>query len=152
LSHLCGRKNDCCEPDPCCPPPTKIVKVWVPCPTWIETPVTTMKRVCEYKPETITVTVCKTEVKQEPVQVTTYKCVAEQQTGTRTVNVCVPYTETYTVNRMVQRWVEKPAAEAAASGACCDWPKSCCETVCCPPPCKPHRCAGLHWRHSTCCH
>jgi hypothetical protein len=152
LGHLCGRKNDCCEPcDPCCPPPTKIVKVWVPCPVWVETPVTCMKRVCEYKPETIQVTVCKTEVKQEPVQVTTYKCVPEQQTRTRTVCVCVPYQETYTVNKMVQRWVDRPVS---GTGDCCE-STSCCQPTCCEPaPCcgKSHRFAGLHWRASGCCH
>jgi hypothetical protein len=51
-------KKDCCdECKPCCPPPMKTVRVWVPCPTWEEYPVTTYKRVCEYRPVQVQVTV-----------------------------------------------------------------------------------------------
>src|SRR5262249_44527964 len=53
------RKSDCCEP--CCPPPTKIVKVWVPCKVWEEIPVTRMVRTCEYVPTVVKVTTCRQE-------------------------------------------------------------------------------------------
>jgi hypothetical protein len=148
--------NDCCEP--CCPPPTKTVRVWVPCPVYKECPVTCMKRVCEYRPEKIKVCVNKMETRQEQCQVTYCKCVPEQQTrtctvmvtkktpyqATRCVPVCVPHQETYTVCRMVPRTVTKQVPVC---------PAPCCETTCCKSHCHKwlHRCSGLHVRHSDCC-
>jgi hypothetical protein len=158
--HSC---EECCEP--CCPPPTKIVKVWVPCPVWVEVPVTTLQRVCEYKPVTIKVTVCKTEVKQVPCQVTCWRCVPEVQPrtcqvmttrmvpyqATRCVPVCIPYQETITCYRLVAK--PAPAAPAApAPTACCETPccEPCCVTTCCKPKCHKHRCSGLFHRSSCC--
>jgi len=162
--HLFGHKKDCCEPccEPCCPPPTKTVKVWVPCPTWEEYPVTKMVRSCECRPVTCKVTTCKTEVRQESYQVTCCKCVPEQKTetytcyttrtvpcqATRTVSVCVPVQETYTVCRMVPHTVTKQVAVET----CCATP--CCSTTCCVQTCcksKHHHSGGLHSRHTSCC-
>jgi len=142
-------KNDCCECS--CPPPTKTVRVWVPCPTWVECPVTCYQRVCESRPVTCQVTTYKNEVRQEKHQVTCWKCVPEQRTesyqvmttrqvayqATRTVSVCVPYQQTYTACRMVCREVERAVAAPA-----------CCETTCCKPSCG-HQCHRHH--HHGCC-
>jgi hypothetical protein len=154
LKKLCSRHHDdCCEP--CCPPPTKIVKVWVPCPVWIETPVTRMERVCETRPVTVKVTVCKTHWQPQQYQVTCLKCVPEQVTrtcqvmttrmvpyqATRCVAVCVPHQETVMATRMVARTVVKEVPVAP-----------CCETVCCKTHGHGHhRSAGLHFRHSCDC-
>lgn len=124
-----GRKcDDCCEP--CCEPVrTKTVKVWVPCPVWEEHCVTKMVRSCEYRPVVVNVTVCKKEMRQETCTVMVSRCVPYQ--ATRTVQVCVPHTETVTATRMVCRTVEKlvPAADCCAP--------SCCEP-CCTPCCNSH--------------
>ena len=150
---LCHR--DCCEPCEPCPPPTKTVKVWVPCKVWEEVPVTRLQRVCEYVPRVCNVTVCRTETRQVTSQVTCWKCVPEQQTrtctvmvsrtvpyqATRTVCRCVPHQETVTLTRMVARIVEKEVP--------------CCETtVCCEPPCcKTHAWGHLlgRFHHERCC-
>jgi hypothetical protein len=146
LRHLCKRHDDCCEP---CPPPTKTVRVWVPCKVWVDVPVTRMERVCEYRPVTHQVTVFKQEQRQEKYQVTSWKCVPEQRVesyqvmvprqvafqATRTVSVCVPHQETVTLTRMVAHTVEKQV------------PVEC--TPCCEK--RTHHGAGLHLRHKGCC-
>jgi hypothetical protein len=122
-----GCCDDCCEP---CPPPTKTVKVWVPCKVWEEVPVTRMERVCEYRPEVCKVTTYKREMRQENVQVTCMKCVPEQRTENYTVMVSktVPYTATRTVRVCV------PVTETV---------------TCCASPCGES--CGRHFRH-RCCH
>jgi hypothetical protein len=136
-------KRDCCEP---CTPPTKTVQVWVPCKVWVETPVTTMVRTCEWVPTPVQVTVCKLVQKQETVKVCSYRCVAEQKTETctvlvprsvpyeavRTVARCVPVQEKVTCCRMVSRVVEKQVPvetccyTPAPCGSCCHRSKGCC--------------------------
>jgi hypothetical protein len=167
------KHHDCCESscEPCAPPPTKTVKVWVPCKVWEETPVTTYKRVCECRPVTCKVTTCKREQRQVQRQVTCMRCVPETHTenytvmvphqvayqATRTVSVCVPCQETVTACRMVSRVVEKqvPAAPACGETTCCK-PNGCensCASTCCKSHhhhCK-HHCAGLFHRHHSCC-
>jgi hypothetical protein len=157
FSKLCSRKHDCCEP--CCepsPPPMKTVQVWVPCKVWEEYPVTTYKRVCEYRPEKIQVTCCKPQYKQEQFQVTCMKCVPEVQTrtctimtsrmvpyqATRTVCVCVPHQETFTATRMVARTVTKEVPVCAPT---------CCETVCCKKSHKRFSKSGGLCSRSSCC-
>jgi len=148
------KKNDCC--DPCCPPPMKTIKCWVPCKVWEEYQVCKMQRVCETRPVTHKVTVYKQVSKQVPVQVTVCKCVAEQRVEnytvmvshkvpyqcTRTVSVCVPHQETYTACRMVARTVEKQVPV----DTCCS--SSCCTTTCCKK--SKHRSSGLCSRSSCC--
>lgn len=144
--HDCGC-DSCCEP--CCPPPTKTVRVWVPCKVWEECPVTRMQRVCEYVPVTCQVTVCRPETRQVQRQVCCYKCVPVQHTET--------YTEwttrqvAYQATRCVPVCVPCPAPAPA-----------CCETTSCYQPCceTAHECCGGHhrrcgWRthrrHHGCC-
>jgi hypothetical protein len=131
--HKCCHRHDCC--DDCCPPPTKTVQVWVPCKVMVQVPVTTYKRVCEYRPVTCTVTTCRHEMRQEAVQVTCCKmvpvCHTENYTVmvphqvavpcTRTVSVCVPYTEAVTLTRMVPCTVQKqvPVLACCHSAPCC---------------------------------
>jgi hypothetical protein len=149
------QKNDCCEP--CCPPPTKTVKVWVPCKVWVEVPVTKMQRVCEYRPVTCQVTVQKRVAKQVTEQVTVCRSVPVQQTqtctvmvtkripveATRTVVVCVPKQETVTCTRNVWKTVQKQVPV-----------ETCCETTCCSSPCggRKHHFGrgGLHARQNCC--
>lgn len=149
LERLCKRNKDCC--DPCCPPPTKTVRVWVPCPVWEEKVVTRMKRVTECVPVTCKVTVYKQELRQQECQVTCYKCVPEQRTETvtvmaqkmipyqakRMVPVCVPHQETVTCCRMVCRMVEK---EMPVQACCCAIPAWKCDAGC-----------GGKRRHARCC-
>jgi hypothetical protein len=156
----CFHRNDCCC-DACsdnCAPRTKTVRVWVPCPTWEEVPVTKMERVCETRPVTTKVTVCKKEMRTETYQVTVCKMVPEQRTetytvnfsrcvpyqATRTVNVCVPTQETVTATRMVPRVVEKqvPVDICAPAPVC----EPCCESS--------RRHGGLFSRRhgNDCCH
>jgi hypothetical protein len=146
-------RDDCCEP---CPPPpcTKTVKVWVPCKVWVETPVTTMKRVCETVPETVQVTVNKMVPVQKTFPVTTYKCVSEPKVetctvlvprqvayeATRTVAKCVPVQEKVQMCRLVPRTVQKQVAEE-----CCVTFTACCGG---------HRLFGRghgHGHRSSCC-
>lgn len=156
FKQMCGKfshKKDCCdECAPACPPPTKTVKVWVPCMVTEEYPVTTMKRECIQVPVTRKVTVYKQESRQESFQVTSYKCVSEQRSenytvnvsrqvayqATRNVSVSVPVQEKVTCTRMVARTIEKevPACDA---GACC--------TTSCKPSCKKH----FHKKCDACC-
>src|SRR5262249_46035737 len=132
----CFHKDDCCEP---CPPPTKVVKVWVPKKVWVETPVTRMVRTCEYVPTPVQVCVKKMVPQQQTVQVCTYRCVPEVRqevctilvarqvpyTATRCVAKCVPVPETVTLCRMVPRTVQKVVPV-----------ETCCEPVGCGPrPC-----------------
>lgn len=138
LKKLCG--NDCCEP---CPR-TKIEKVWVKCPTWVETQVTKNERVCEYRPEVCRVNTCKKELRTEVVKVNYTRCIPECKTehymanvqklvpykATRTVCVSVPHEECVTVSRMVPRLVTKevPADSISDCGPCCN---PCPKTRCC---------------------
>src|SRR5260370_15805408 len=78
--------KNCCE-EKCECPRTKSVRCWVPCPTWEEKTVTCMKRVCEGRPVTREVTVCKTQIKEERVQVTVCKSVAKARTEAYTCTV-----------------------------------------------------------------
>lgn len=148
-----SRKHDCCEPccDPCCPPPTKIVRVWVPCKVWVETPVTCMEKVCEYRPVVCRVTCYRHEWREERCQVTCCRCVVEPKVehytvickkmvpyqAVRTVKVCVPHTETVTCTRMVCRTVHKQVPV-----------EPCCAPSCCEPCCKP--CGKKKSRHHCC--
>jgi hypothetical protein len=146
-SHgLFGGHNNCCDPcaNSCCQ--TRTHRVWVHCPEYCETPYTVCKRVCVQVPTTCKVAVCKQVWTECPVQVCTYQCVTEQRvekytcmvtrqvpcTYTKTVRVCVPYEETVTCCRMVQRQecIQVPVTP-------------CCETSC------GHR--GLFRRHNECC-
>jgi hypothetical protein len=132
----CFHKS-CC--DDCCVK-TKIVKCWVPCPVWVECPVTCMQRCCEYKPVVVKCCTYKTECRQKEVQVCCYKCVPETREvsctvmktklvpyqATRCVAVCVPCTETVTCCRMVAKTVVKqvPVCESSCCTSCC---KPCCK-------------------------
>lgn len=125
-------KDDCC--DDCCEPcpKTKTKKVWVPCKVWVEEPCTEWKKVCEYRPVTKCVTVCKKETRCETYQVTVCKSVPRTKCETYTVCVekkvpyeatrwvekCVPHQEQVSCCRMVKRVVQKQVP--------CDP---------CPPPC-----------------
>lgn len=160
FARLRHHKHDCCESccDSCCPPPMRTERVWVPCKVWEEVPVTSYRRVCEYRPVTCRVTVCRRESRQEQYQVTCWKCVPEQRTetyqvcvshqvpyqATRTVSVCVPYQETVTLTRMVPQTVAAPAPCAETS--CCK--VSCCENSCCETTC----CKKHHWSWKRSCH
>jgi hypothetical protein len=132
LGHLCRRNHDsCCEP---CPPPTKTVKVWVPCPVYEDVPVTRCRRVCEYQPEVRKVTTYKHVTREVKSQVTCYRSVPECRTeeytvlvsrqvpyqATRLVSVCVPHEETVTCTRLVPRVVERqvPVSEAPCCNLC----------------------------------
>jgi hypothetical protein len=93
--------------------------------------------------QTITVTVCRTEARQETVPVTHVNWTTEQRSetftvmrcqttpyqATRTVAVCVPYQETVTVTRCVPQYVQKQVMvggcgdcgdSGGAAVACCD--------------------------------
>jgi hypothetical protein len=131
--HGHGDCCDCCDP---CPPPTRTVKVWVPCKVTVQCPVTSCRRVCTMVPEKTCVTVCRPVYRQETYQVTCYRCVPRQRVetytvcvphrvafqATRTVRVCVPYQETVTCCRMVARTVTRqvpcPVAECCYSPCC----------------------------------
>jgi hypothetical protein len=147
--HKFLHHKDCC--DDCCEQPcrTKTVKCWVPCPTWEEHTVTCMKRVCESRPVTCKVTVCKTEVREERCKVTVCKCVPKTRVETYTCNVvhrvpyeavrtvsrCVPTQEKVTCTRMVCHKVEKQVPVAT----CCE------ETTCCKESFF-HKLSG-HFKH-----
>jgi hypothetical protein len=152
------KHDDCC--DPCCPPPTKTVRVWVPCKVWEEYPVTSIEKVKECRPVVVKVTCYRQEWREEKCTVTCCKCVPEQKVENytvlckklvpyqayRTVKVCVPCTESVTCTRLVCRTVQKQVP----IDTCCAAP--CCETVCCKPCGK-----KKHARHSCaddcgCCH
>jgi hypothetical protein len=154
LRHCC-RKSDCCEP--CCPPPTRTKKVWVPCKVTVQVPVTVCERVCEMKPVVCKVCTYKRELKTEACQVTCWKCVPETRVekytclvtrrvpyqATRTVCVCVPHEEKVTCTRMVARVVEKKVPVVTACASPCE-----AEPCCCPShKCHRHK---LH-RHNHCC-
>jgi len=164
-ARKCFRKksNDCCEP--CCPPPTKTVRVWVPCPTWVEETVTCCERVCELRPVTCKVTCWKTVQRPVTCQVTCCKLVPVQETqcytcmsvrqvayqATRCVPVCTPHQETVTCCRMVARTVQKvvPAQTCCASNNNCgnDCGNSCCQASCG----SAKKCGRKHSRNSGCC-
>ncbi len=137
-----AHKKDCCDPcaTECCEPvKTKTVKVWVPCPVWVEKCCTKMERVTECHAEVIKVTVCKKEYKTECVPVTRTRCIPECHTETCTVNVsrcvpyqatrqvtvCVPHTETVMVCRTV---CKKVAKEVPVVESCCDSCAPVCDT------------------------
>ncbi len=145
------RRSNCCEPcEPCCPPPTRIVRCWVPCPTWEEYPVTRMQRVCECRPVTCRVTVCKLVQRQEQCQVTCYRCVPEQRTEQYTVMVTrkVPCQATRCVPVCVPHVEQVPVAPACCGATVCCYEKtSCCKT-------HGHRgrwFTGRCHRHTDCC-
>jgi hypothetical protein len=133
LKHRC-HGHDCCEP--CCPPPTKVVKVWVPCPVWVETPVTVNKTVCTQVPQVVRVCVnkvvpvqktykvcinrCVTEWKEECYEVEVPRCVPYE--AVRTVTRCVPCQEVVTLCRLVPRCVTKQVPVEN----CCYAVSSCC--------------------------
>jgi hypothetical protein len=137
-------KSDCCDPcaTECCEPVrTKTVKVWVPCPVWVETPCTKMVRSTECYTEVCKVNVCKKEFRTEVVPVTRTKCVPECHQETYTVNVshCVPYKATRQVEvcvprqetTMVCRTVcRKVAKEVPVVESCCNPCEAapCCDT------------------------
>jgi hypothetical protein len=143
LSKHFGHKKDCCADECCEPVRTKTVRVWVPCPTWVEKPVCKLKRVTECYPEVIKVNTCRKEFRTEQVAVTRCRCVPECRTetytvcvsrcvpyqATRCVSVCVPHQETYTACRMVCR---KVAREVTVAPAC---EPDCCAPACCTPCC-----------------
>lgn len=149
LKKLCHRKS-CC--DDCCPPPTKVVKVWVPCKVWEQVPCTTIERVCESRPVKVKVTMCKPVMQQQQVQVVRCRLVPEQKTETcqvfvtkrvpyeavRKVAVCVPTQETVTCTRMVWKTVQKQVPA-----------ETCCETTCCSS--GGHAKRGLFARRHHCC-
>jgi hypothetical protein len=154
-------RKKCCEP--CCPPPTKTVKVWVPCMVCVQVPVCCTERVCTYKPVDVCVTTYRQEVRTEACQVTCWKCQPQVCTekctvlvtrrvpyqATRTVFVCVPHQETVTLTRMVPRVVEKQVAVAAPSCA-----PTCCAPPCCEPCCPVYKCCKVRkcrfWRRGCC--
>lgn len=159
LARLCHRNNDCC--DPCAPQccKTRTRKVWVNCPVYQDCPVTRCRKVCEMVPHKCIVKTCRTEVREEKVQVCRYRCVTEQVVQKvcvhvtqkvpyeccRTVRVCVPYEVEVTCCRMVPRTVcrEVPACPT----------NDCCATTCCKPKKKlfgghGHRCRRSH---DCCC-
>jgi hypothetical protein len=119
--------HECCEP---CPPPTKVVKVWVPCKVEVEVPVTRVVRTCQMVPTTVQVTVCRLVPQQQTFKVCSYRCVPEQRTETftvlvprqvayeavRTVARCVPVQEQVTVCRIVPRTVQK---QVPVEASCC---------------------------------
>jgi hypothetical protein len=133
-----GHHNDCCEPACECVR-TKTVKVWVPCPVWVEQTCTKMEKFTECRPEVIKVNVCKTEFKTEVVPVTRTRCVPESHEekytvnisrcvpykATRTVEVCVPHTETFMATRCV---CKKVAKEVPVVESCCSPCESSCDT------------------------
>jgi len=136
LHKLCSRNS--CECESSCQqacPKTKSVKVWVPCPTYIDVPCTRTVRECVRTPVTCKVTVMKPVQKTENVQVTVNKCVPETKEvmvkvqkcvpyeATRTVCKCVPTTETVTKTRMVCKTVEKQVpveTHECAAAPCCE--------------------------------
>jgi hypothetical protein len=132
-------KKDCCDPcaTECCEPVrTKTVKVWVPCPVWVEKPCTHIEKVTECRAEVVKVNTCKKEYRTEVVPVTRTRCVpechAETYTcnvsrcvpyqATRQVTVCVPHTETVMVCRTV---CKKVAREVPVVESCCNSCDSC---------------------------
>jgi hypothetical protein len=164
LLHRCGHRNDCCNScEPCCPPPTRTVKCWVPCKVTEQVPVTCCKRVCVEVPCKVKVNVCRTVTRQETYQVTCYRCVPENRTETYTVNlvkcvpyqatrnvcVCVPYQETVTCTRMVAKTVTRQVPCAPECAPSCAPASTCCDT-CHRSRC--HRFAGLFQRERGCGH
>ncbi len=148
-----NRGGDCCNPCPPCPPPppTRTVKVWVPCMVTEQCPVTCCKKICTMVPSTCTVTVNRTEWREQTCQVCTYQCVTENRVekytvcvmkqvpcqGCRTVRVCVPCQETYTACRMVSRTVCRQVADT-----CCSPCNDCCNP-CCTTTGRKHKFGGL---------
>jgi hypothetical protein len=110
LAKLCHR-NDCCEEE-CGPPPTKLVKVWVPECHTVTVPVTKMVRTCKLVPHTVHVRVCKMVPHKKVIEVRTCRCVPEKKKVTYTAHVCktVPYEAT----RMVAKCVPYQATRKVA--------------------------------------
>jgi len=123
-----GHCGSCCEPVKCCREVCR--KVWVRCPEYECCPVTVCKKVKVCETVVCKVAVCKTVCEDVQVQVCVTKCVPECRTetfcvnvcrqvpctGTRTVRVCVPYEETVTCTRMVQRQVCREVADNCGNG------------------------------------
>lgn len=169
-SHRSRKCSSSCDPcgdscDPCPPVRTKTVKVWVPCMVTVQKPVCKTEKHTECYPETITVTSCRKECVTEQVPVCRTRCVPEvcEETYTcmvsrcvpyqacRTVQVCVPHTETVTCTRMVCRKVAKEVAVSTSCGDSCGGCgsscgsscghscDSCCSTPCCSTGCHSKR-------------
>jgi hypothetical protein len=157
LHRLCHRKS-CCDScaEPCCPPPTKTVRKWVPCKVWEQVPVTRMERVCESRPVKCHVTTYKREMREEKVQVTCWKCVPETRTQTCQVMVTrrVPYQATRTVAVCVpcQETVACCQATTCCKPRCCRSHARCCHREKCRSGCF-HRCGGHRGCHAktSCC-
>lgn len=177
LTSRLGR-GGCCDP---CPAPTRTKKVWVSC--WVTEccPVTRCKKVCVETPVKCKVTVCKPVWKEEKVKVCTYKCIEEKRVEkctvmvkkkvafetTRTVNVCVPHTETVWATRMVARCVARQVPDechTVAHDACCQTRcRQACHDRChrdrhCHDRCHRERCPrdrchdrGRLFGHQRCC-
>jgi len=138
-----GCDDDCNKCEAC--PRTKTVRVWVPCPTYIDCPKTKTERVCESKPVTCKVTVYKKVEKVEDVKVTVCKVVKEEKIekytvcetkrtpyeATRTVKTCVPVTEVVKGTRKVCKEVEEKVAVSPCANTCCD-------------PCEKHHFSLFH--------
>jgi hypothetical protein len=136
LFHLCHRE---CE-DPCAPPPTKLVSVYVPNCVTVQEKVTCLQRTCVPVTETVPCTVYKTRDVKEQVTVHTceiktevkeqkYTCMEEKRTpyeATRKVAYTVMVPEKVTCTRMVTKQVERevpvcvptPCYEASCETAC----------------------------------
>jgi hypothetical protein len=129
--------GDCCEP---CPPPTKTVKVWVPCMVPIQCPVTRCQRVCTMVPTRVCVRTCRQEYREHTVNVCVWRCVPEQVTcrvtvlttrtvpyeATRCVTVCVPTEQTVTCTRMVTRCVARQVPVGPCDTGCASPATLCC--------------------------
>ncbi len=179
--HGNGACGDACGSaacaDPCktsCSTPcrTRTVKRWVSCPEYRECPVTVCKKVCVTEAVKCKVAVCKQECREEKVKVCTYQCVTENVVqkytcyetrkvackATRTVRVCVPYTETVTACRLVPRTVA-PKSDACGPTTACGNGNNCntsCSTDCCRESRFANlfnraRCFGSGLRHNAGC-
>jgi hypothetical protein len=164
-AHQHRHRNDCCPPP--CPPPTKTVKVWVPCMVQIQCPVTRCQRVCTMVPSTVHVTVCRQVTRQETINVTVWRCVPEQRVcrvtvmttrqvpyeATRCVTVCVPTERLVTCTRMVARTVARQVPVSA-----CDTCGVGAAQLCCGGKAKQHGLGGRlrggrgHHGASGCCY
>jgi len=132
----CGCDSGCSDACNSCRP-TRTRKVWVNCPEYKECPVTVCKKVAVCEPVTCQVAVCKNVMRQEKVMVRSFQCVQEQQTvncttyetrkvkcvTNRTVRVCVPYDQTVTCCK----WVQKTVCRQVPVTTCCSTGCDSCE-------------------------
>jgi hypothetical protein len=103
---------------------TRSKKVWVNCPEYKECPTTVCKKVCVTEAVKCKVAVCRNVMKEEKCKVCKIQCVEEKRVekctvyekrqvackATRTVRVCVPYDETVTCCKWVQKTVTRQVA------------------------------------------